>query len=195
MDPVAGLTDKSNKDARIIPDNVKNVTAILQKDERRRDFKPQDLTRFIVASPKTRVTLLPMFGNHSDNTKIKAEGMESGTLLSWHALYHFLTQRGTRFKYNKIPDVVYSENYTTSRGKLEVKIPKNVNMPDPFEPIAYSTQLLKLFRDHHDNRKAYHDSGLQAKLLDGLPMPRISEPQIDKVDIMLNIQSFCEKIS
>ncbi len=165
MDPVAGLTDKSVTGSRVIPAMVTNYTAVLQKDERRRDFKPQDMTRIIVADPqKTKVSLLPLYGNHSDTTKIKGKGMESGPQLAWYALHQFLTQNGTEFAEDKIPQIAYSDSYLDDKG---LKRPSEDLPPNP-----NAKELLKLFSEHHQNRITYLKSGLVVKLNDGIPAPR-----------------------
>jgi hypothetical protein len=57
---------KQVDESRVIPGNVKNYVSILQLDEMRRDFKPQDITRTIIANPKqTNVVALPFHGNHT----------------------------------------------------------------------------------------------------------------------------------
>ena len=165
MDPVAGLTDKRLKGNRVIPDIVTNYVAMLQKDERRRDFKPQDMSRIIISEPqKTKVTMLPMYGNHSDNTKIKSNGMESGTKLAWYTLYQVLTQHGTKFTKDTMPQIAYSETYLDEKNQKRPSedLPKNPNVKE----------LLHLFSDHHKNRVTYLKSGLTAHLADGIPSPR-----------------------
>ena len=165
MDPVAGLTDKSVKESRVIPEMVTNYVAVLQKDERRRDFKPQDMTRIIIANPqKTNVTMLPMYGNHSDNTKIKSKEMTSGTVLAWYALHQFLTKNGTEFAKGQIPQVTFSDSYPDETG--------NLRPPVDLPPNPSAKELLQLFTEHHKNRPAYLKSGLTSKLTDGIPAPR-----------------------
>ncbi|GGI87105.1 DUF5621 domain-containing protein [Legionella impletisoli] len=155
MDPVAGLGDKNQRYARIIPDNVKSYVSVLQTDEMRRDFKPQDITRAIIASPQTKVSMLPMFGNHSDTTKIKSNTMQSGAKLCWYALHEFLTEHGTTFNGNVMPQLVDKDmNLST--------LPTNPSTKD----------LLNLFSDHHLERDHYLKSGQRIKLVDGIPLPR-----------------------
>ncbi|BCA93954.1 hypothetical protein TUM19329_03150 [Legionella antarctica] len=166
MDPVAGLTDKSAKESRIIPEMVSSYVAVLQKDERRPDFKPQDMTRIVVANPqKTKMTMLPLYGNHSDTTKIKDTGMESGPKLVWYTLHQFLTQKGTQFAEDKIPPIAFSEKHSDKKKQI-----KPIEDLTPEKPDA--KELLKLFAEHHQNRKAYLKSGTAAKLFDGIPAPR-----------------------
>lgn len=157
FDPVAGLNDKAKRHARWIPDNVKSYVAMLQLDEMRRDFKPQDMSRILLENPRvTKATFLPMYGNHSDITKIKHNGMASGPKIAWYMLYYFLIQRGTQFKgANKIPYLV------TNEGEQAV-------LDGPFD----LKKLLKLFSQHHLERDVYRKSGLIHKVLDGLPIPR-----------------------
>lgn len=161
LDPVAGLTDKSAFDSRIIPDIVTSFVAILQKDERRRDFKPQDLTRLIIAAPeKTMVSMLPFYGNHSDTIKIKSEEMRSGATLTWYILHQFLTQHGTRFKNNAIPQMAYGDTFNGD------------HRPTLLQSFQGAEGLLKLFSEHHKHRLAYLQSGKTFRLTDGIPAPR-----------------------
>lgn len=156
IDPVAGLSDKYHAHAREIPDNVKNFVAILQMDEMRRDFKPQDMSRIILASPSTtKLSLLPMYGNHSDSTKIKNQGMQSGPTLVWYALHKFLTQHGTTFKDDKAPQIVKAD-------MTYLDLPEDPTSKD----------LLRLFTLHHQERKNYLESGKAPKVADGIPLPR-----------------------
>lgn len=158
MDPVAGMSDKSNDHARVIPDNVKNYVAVLQQDEMRRDFKPQDITRAIIAAPQiTKVSMLPMYGNHSDTIKIKNPGMKSGATLAWYSVHQFLTQHGTTFTGDRIPQIVTS-NINGGFSDL----PQNPNAKD----------MLKLFTQHYLERENYRKSGQALKLHDGIPTPR-----------------------
>ena len=160
MDPVAGLMDKKIKNGRVIPDNVRNYVAVLQQDERRRDFKPQDITRAIIVSPeKTKVTMLPMYGNHSDTTKIKNSGMQSGPQIAWHSLHRFLTQHGTEFKQDGQDIIPQITSSNLERSTLP--------------PISNSKELLKLFSVNHQERENYRQSGLLSKLTDGIPAPRV----------------------
>lgn len=157
MDPVAGMSDKSKMDGRVLPDNVKSCVTVLQTDEMRRDFKPQDITRLVVSSPKTKVTMLPMYGNHSDNTKIKSDGMTAGPQIVWHSLHQFLTQHGTRFKGDAKPEIVYSKGYKP---------------PMPLPPNPSGKELLELFSLNHEERGAFLKSGMKMNLSDGMPVPR-----------------------
>jgi hypothetical protein len=109
IDPVAGMHDKGKMDRRVIPNNVKDCVAVFQVDEMRRDFKPQDSTRIIIASPKTtRVSMLLMYGNHTDTTKTK-RNMASGAAIIWHCFYQFLTQHGTIFNEGSMPRMVITD--------------------------------------------------------------------------------------
>lgn len=158
IDPVAGLKDKAARNGRVLPDNVKTYTAVLQIDEMRPDFKPQDLTRIIVESPKiTKVAMLPMYGNHSDNTKIKNVNMASGAQLTWYALHEFFISHGTRFKNDsQLPAIV------TKTGE-HANLTENPDARD----------LLRIFSIHHQERENYRKSGQSIKMLDGIPSPRV----------------------
>ncbi|MBL7479519.1 DUF5621 domain-containing protein [Legionella bononiensis] len=176
MDPVAGLSDKSNMDGRVIPDNVKNYVAVLQMDEMRRDFKPQDMTRIIVQSPQTtKVSMLPMYGNHSDTTKIKNDQMTAGPKIAWYSLHQFLTQHGTKFNNDQIPQIVYSQNY-----KNPVDLPQN--------PSA--KELLELFSVNHEERDAYLKSGKKSNLTDGIPVPRVQRTLNNHLDFYVKNPDF-----
>lgn len=156
LDPVAGLRNKGDDDARLIPSNVTKCVVLLSKDERRRDFKPQDQTRLILESPeKTQITMLPMPGNHSDYTKIKNEGMESGAKIAWYILHGMLNHNGTQFSQDKIPQIISS----------------NLDCLD-LPPNPSAKDLLKLFSKNHEEQGNYFRSGLTVKHTDSLPMPR-----------------------
>ena len=183
LDPVAGLKDKSAINGRVIPDNVKNCVAMLQKDERRREFKPQDMSRIIIASPeKTKVSMLPMYGNHSDVIKIQGKerkvGMESGPKLAWYSLYQFLTQHGTKFKADKIPQITTSlldkilikDGFKYKKGEQPQAI--TIEERDDLPPTPDVKGLLLLFSQNHEQRKEFYQSGITARLIDGIPAPR-----------------------
>lgn len=162
QDPVAGLTDKGNLAGRLIPSNVESYVAVLQTDEMRRDFKPQDMTRLILASPaNSKVTMLPLYGNHTDANKIKdTEHMVSAPQITWHLMHQFLSQHGTTFSNDKIPDMVVGAS--TPGDKAPRPVAKN---PTPVD-------LLAIFAKHHEERKNYRESGEKVKFDDGLPIPR-----------------------
>ncbi len=48
MDPVAGMVNKGDQDARVISGNVDNYVATLQVDELRKDFATQDRSRVVI---------------------------------------------------------------------------------------------------------------------------------------------------
>lgn len=159
LDPVAGMMDKSVTYARIIPENVKSYVATMQMDEMRRDFKPQDITRIIISDPRqTKVSLLPVYGAHSDSVRIRYNDMQSGAKIVWYAMHQFLTQHGTQFKEQKIPAVIA---YHTQGGLIE--LPEHPNTKD----------LLTLFTQHHQERDNYLKSGQAFHINDGIPIPRI----------------------
>lgn len=159
LDPVAGMMDKSVTYARIIPENIKSYVSTLQMDEMRRDFKPQDITRIIISDPEqTKVSLLPIYGAHSDTVRIRYNEMQSGAKIVWYALHQFLTQHGTQFKEQKIPAVIA---YHIPGGLIE--LPEHPN----------TKELLTLFTQHHQERDNYLKSGQALHLSDGMPIPRI----------------------
>lgn len=98
LDPVAGLGSKNLPFARQIPKIIKKYIAILQVDEMRREFKPQDLSRIIVESSQTtEIIFLPIYGNHSDATRIKSADKTSAYTLFQGLLYHFLNLHHIKF--------------------------------------------------------------------------------------------------
>ena len=100
LDPVAGIGASSHPFARNIPKIVNKYVALLQLDEMRREFKPQDLTRIIVQSSKdTDVCLLPLYGNHSNATKIKSYERCSAPVIYQSMLYFFLTKHHSQFTF------------------------------------------------------------------------------------------------
>lgn len=165
IDPVAGMSDKGKTFARVIPDNVKNYVAVFQLDERRRDFKPQDISRAIIVNPaKTKVTMLPLYGNHSDTTKIKAINMESGAKLLWYTTHQFLTTHGSSFLENQVPDFAFSDDYPPEKRVIREDL--------PIQPHEQRQKLLELFGQHHSERETYRKSGMKSKLTDGILTPR-----------------------
>ncbi len=158
MDPVAGISAKGHIISRLIPGNVKSYVATFQMDERRRDFKPQDLTRTIITSPETRVSMLPFYGSHSDAVKIRSHKKQSGATLSWYVLHQFLNQHGTVFKDDQIPQIVTNVN--------------NNHVLSDLEPKINSKKMLTLFVKHHQERDDYLTSGATINVADGLPMIR-----------------------
>lgn len=151
-DPVAGLGDKTHMEGRVIPSNVKSYVATFQMDEMRRDFKPQDMTRAIIASPYTQVSMLPMYGNHSDCTKIKKDSMDSGPTIAWYLTYEFLTQHGSQFE--NLPQIV------------------NSNMEFSQLDAATPAVILEQFAKFHQQREPFLASGKKVKAFDGIPVAR-----------------------
>lgn len=155
LDPVAGLTDKKDVNARIIPTIVNEVTVMLQKDEGRHEFKPQDMTRLIFKDlSKTQVSLLPMYGNHTDSVKIKNNKIKFGARIAWNSLYAFLTKHGTKFNKDKMPNII-----------------KN-NKPVALDAVKSAGELLTLFSQYHYEKHDYEASGKMIKFDDSIPIPR-----------------------
>lgn len=175
-DPVAGMGKKGSMDGRIIPDNVKNYVAVLQMDEMRRDFKPQDMSRIIIQSPeKTQVSVLPIYGNHSDTTKIKSDQMTTAPKILWYSLHQFLVEHGTIFNEDKVPQIVYQEHYKAAHD-----IP----------PIQSASELLELFNELHEERSAYLESGMQMRLHDGIPVPRVKRTLNSNLNLYVKNSDF-----
>ena len=100
VDPVAGQSDgETRQDARVIPPNVRNYVAILAKQEGRQTFKPQDMSRMIIADQgRTRATYLPMPGQH--NAQVLSKSGVSGSpekTISVNLAFTFLRHFGTAF--------------------------------------------------------------------------------------------------
>ena len=148
LDPVAGMGDKMVMDARVIPSNVANYVSILQLDEMRRDFKPQDMSRTIIESPKTtRVSMLPLYGNHTSSIKVKDATMKSTAQIAHVSLYEFLRNHGTTFKNDTIPELsVVKEGITIA----------SIDTTD-------AKALFNLFRQQHDERDDYLQYGKRFK--------------------------------
>ena len=168
MDPVTGPLERRPKHARVIPDNVKSCVITYQKDERRHDMTPQDMKRIIVQSPeKTQVSMLPLYGNHSDTTRIKSEAMASGSRLNWYFLHAFFNKHGTKFNKDKIPPIIYSDNYVDINNQLIPDKPDEALTENPS-----AAELLELFSQHHENREAHLKSGLRINFFDSAPIAR-----------------------
>lgn len=122
-DPVAGLTDKSDLDARVIPPIVKHYIAILQSDEVRRVFKPQDLSRIIIADPaRTEVTFLPMLGNHTTSIILKGPAYQESPIILWNLKYHFLKSQGVLFKNDLLPLFAFKKGLATAELRKHLPI-------------------------------------------------------------------------
>ncbi len=169
IDPVAGMGAKTTSESCVIPDNVENFTAIMQLDEMRREFKPQDLSRVIITdSTKTHVSWLPMYGNHSDSTKVKKDSMQHGPKIIWQCLHQFFTQHGTRFDEVRVPSLAVSKK-------------ANREQQDPAIPLTDPKELLKLYGGHHDEREAHLSYARRSKPLDSamLRKPRRIKQQLE----------------
>lgn len=99
-DPVAGQNvGKTMDDTRDIPPSVKNYIAILAKNEMRKTFKPQDMSRMrVMDRSKTNVVFLPMPGKH--NGQVMAKSGVNGspeTAITLNLAYAFLRHFGTTF--------------------------------------------------------------------------------------------------
>ncbi|TAL65458.1 MAG: hypothetical protein EPN84_01430 [Legionella sp.] len=158
IDPVAGIGDKGKYYSRNIPKNVKSFVAFYQMDERRVDFKPQDITRLIIESPAdTQVSLLPLYGNHAEAIRIRTSRKRTAPMLVWHSLYHFLVQHGTTFEGDQIPHILNIENGDTMLEETKALTAKD---------------WLELYSQHKEERPAYLGSGNVLSLFDGIPAAR-----------------------
>ena len=100
IDPVAGLDAGTKlRDTFTIPDIVKDYVAVLALDEKRNDFKPQDLTRIVIQDKaKSNVVFLPFPGVHNTPVLKKAHDLTEVTDVVRALAYSFLRQHGTQFK-------------------------------------------------------------------------------------------------
>ena len=157
IDPVAGMGAKQVDESRVIPGNVKNYVSILQLDEMRRDFKPQDITRTIIANPKqTNVVALPFHGNHTQATKIKSNGMQSTALLVQSALYSFLTNNGTTFEGTAVPALPNYDKDKEKKSEIQFSQKEDIS----------ADKLLTLFEQQHKEQDEYSKYGKRSKLGD-----------------------------
>jgi hypothetical protein len=100
VDPVAGQNEGLNRqDARVIPPCVKNYVAVLSKHEGRQTFKPQDMSRMVVADQaSTRVVYLPMPGQHGSQVMSKSNVFGSPEAnITLNLAYAFLRNFGSQF--------------------------------------------------------------------------------------------------
>ena len=107
VDPVAGLdAGERLQDTYLIPPTVKNYVAVLALDEKRGDFKPQDISRIQVANVMTtNVAFLPFPGVHNTVVLQKKAGLPEVTSVVRALGYKFLTHFGTGFS---VPEPVPS---------------------------------------------------------------------------------------
>jgi len=107
VDPVAGIGNKSDDDARTIRGNVKNYLSVLSMHETRGFFKPQDAKRVTFTNSGTNAIYIPFPGNHSGQVNldksVKKELGESAQM-AWFLAWKFLDHFGTRFTAPPSPD-------------------------------------------------------------------------------------------
>lgn len=157
IDPVAGMGAKQVDESRVIPGNVKNYVSILQLDEMRRDFKPQDITRTIIADPKqTNVVALPFHGNHTQATKIKSNDMQSTALIVQSALYSFLTNNGTTFEGTAVPALPHYDKDKEKKSDIQFTQQDDIS----------TKKLLTLFEKQHEEQNEYSKYGERSKFSD-----------------------------
>jgi len=98
VDPVAGMKNGVNMvDTRILPPNIDYACFVLSMHERRKTFKPQDLSRITVTdSTITRLTYLPMPGVHGHQV-MAAQGLEDPAYATRSLCLGFLRHFGSRF--------------------------------------------------------------------------------------------------
>lgn len=110
-DPVAGQdAGKKLQDTRTIPPIVRNYVAVLAKNEMRKTFKPQDMSRMQVADQsRTQVVYLPMPGQHNAQVMPKSGVNGSPEASITHNLaFAFLRHFGTPFE--AVPNTYINSN-------------------------------------------------------------------------------------
>lgn len=143
-DPVAGLFDKKDIDAREIPPIVKNYIATLQIDERSKFFAPQDLSRIrIIDSEETNVTFLPLYGDHSKTNKIKMKETKELTEIHWNLKYAFLSRHGTTFKNNNMPGFAYSNEVESLENSSKVNTETHFGLLEKYAVAKQNRDLYK----------------------------------------------------
>lgn len=175
MDPVAGPGAKSKLSAKVIPEKVSHYVTLLPIDEMRRDFKPQDISRQIIASNQTKVVQLPFYGGHSDINFSYALNRTSGATLTWHLIHQFLTEHGTEIIGNpSIPGLSYLEGLDPDLIRRETQ---RTDLQEPDQD--YFRHLLDLFDKQHEERQPYLDNGQGSNVFrenqsffDSFPVPK-----------------------
>jgi hypothetical protein len=192
MDPVAGMANKADEDARVIPPNVVNYVATLQKDELRIDFDSQDKSRAIVTSTLESITAGGMRADSQESISKDSKTADSTNYDSEKTKVTFLPfpgnhSDGTKVKSDKMKDLTelywlsmynfLQQNGTDFEGNIpdlaytSNKVEKNYNQSErltSLEPKA----ILKTFAQMHKQNIAYERSGKKIKLGDGLPTAR-----------------------
>lgn len=125
VDPVAGMQNGNTMpDTNHLPPNVDYACFVLAMHERRRTFKPQDLTRLqVVDSNITRLTYLPMPGVHNGQV-IARNGLEDPAHVTRALCKAFLSHFGTRFDGGPAPYL------NSSRGMVQAYARMVVSMGD-----------------------------------------------------------------
>jgi hypothetical protein len=100
VDPVAGDkagTKDGAESRRLIPPNVKNYLAVLNKGENRNTFSPQDLGRVIVVNTAaSNVVFLTFPGEHDSCAQNSNPNAKEVSDIAWSLAFRFLDHFGTR---------------------------------------------------------------------------------------------------
>ncbi len=182
-DPVAGITAKGVPESCIIPAIADTAIFPLHSHEMRPDFKPQDMTRLIFASPKTKRALLPLYDVHPGSSRVE-DGRESTGHIVWSMLYSFLITNGS--SYEEMPAFVNHAGTTIVEQKeISPHIYVNAEQADDEAPeeskeiiehSAYkisNAYLCNEFALHHLQEENCAKAGQAVTLLNGLPMPKV----------------------
>ena len=142
-DPVAGQDAGLQPINRTLPSNVDKFVAILAMHERRKTFKPQDLSRVIVKEPtRTQVTFLPFPGTHGEQVMSSTHYQEPAQVARSLG-YALLQQWGTPF------DGMPRGPLLTNAAMLE----------------AYSAMSQELAKGHDSVYYKHETSGIKARLM------------------------------
>jgi len=118
VDPVAGLGNKGNVDAKTLKANVRNYIAILAMDESRTNFEAQDQSRLIIPET-TNAIFLPFPGRHDTPVRLNASPPEAGRMV-WLLALRFLTHFGSKLNPGLAPGLSGQE-ICNAYGKIRVK--------------------------------------------------------------------------
>ncbi|HEX4683837.1 MAG TPA: hypothetical protein VH277_14055, partial [Gemmatimonadaceae bacterium] len=102
IDPVAG-SDAGVKGGaesrRLIPPNVKTYLGLLNTNENRKTFAPQDLARVVVLDPGiSNVVFLPFPGKHDSCAQSSNPNAQEVSDIAWSLAFRFLQHWGTSLK-------------------------------------------------------------------------------------------------
>lgn len=155
-DPVSGITDKSDPTTRTIPRIVKHCAIPLQRDDRRRFFMPQDLSRLLIEDhASTQLTMLPFYGEHTYSTYASSEETLDGPMINWNLKYRFMQSHGSNF--SGIPPIVKLAGTSISEEAC-----RNASR------VLTDNELLESFARTMQNRNSYAQTARGFQAVDSL---------------------------